>query len=46
MDIEDLFNEDNYQHEESKQVLPLVIPEFGPCGGGQGSDDEEPAAAE
>jgi hypothetical protein len=42
MDIEDLFNEDNYQHEESKQ-LPLVIPEFGQCGGGQGSDDEEPA---
>lgn len=34
MDIEDLFNEDNHPYEEKKQDLPLVIPEFDPCSGG------------
>ena len=41
MDIEDLFNEDNHpQYEESKEA-PLVIPSFGACGGGEGSDEED-----
>jgi len=32
MDIEDLFNEDNYPVEEEKKTV-LVIPEFDPCTG-------------
>jgi hypothetical protein len=31
MDIEDLFNESNYE-EESKES-PMVVPEFDPCSG-------------
>jgi hypothetical protein len=36
MDIEDLFNEDNYPIEETKNDV-LVIPEFDPCSGGDPS---------
>lgn len=38
MDIEDLFNE-RPEVEESKH-MPLVIPEFGPCSGTDGGEED------